>query len=131
VPGVKCGGAKRRRGVATAAKKFTYLHSPLSQWARNSQKVLFVHEGCEDLCDCLDALEQFGYEVCTCDSYAAGLRCLEWEDFDLVVVCQGSPKFEGRCVLKRAMEINRRMRLQQEQIEVLATGSVDPVAASL
>ena len=53
--------------------------------------------------------QQLGYDVRTCNNYAGGLRCLECEDFDLVVVCQGSPKFEGRCVLKRAMEINPRM----------------------
>jgi DNA-binding NtrC family response regulator len=80
-----------------------------SESSPNSQRVLFVHEGCPDLACCLDALKQLGYDVRTCNNYAGGLRCLECEDFDLVVVCQGSPKFEGRCVLKRAMEINPRM----------------------
>jgi DNA-binding NtrC family response regulator len=75
----------------------------------NSQRVLFVHQGCQDVPCCVDALKQLGCHVRTCNSYEDGLRCLEREDFDFVVVCQGSPEFEGRCVLKRAIEINPRM----------------------
>ena len=73
------------------------------------KNALFVHEGCQDLRGCLDTLQQLGCYVHVCDSYMDGLRCLECEDFDFLVLCQGSPKFEGRCVLRRAMQINRRM----------------------
>jgi DNA-binding NtrC family response regulator len=40
-------------------------------------------------------------------SYTDGAACVEREDFDLIVVSQGSPSFEGRLVLARAIERNR------------------------
>ena len=40
-------------------------------------------------------------------SFTDGAACAESEDFDLIVVSQGSPSFEGRLVLARAIERNR------------------------
>ena len=42
-----------------------------------------------------------------CRTYCEGVRCLENETFDFVLVSQDSPKFEGSRVLKRAIEIDR------------------------
>ena len=70
-------------------------------------KVLLVDEDCEDLeYNCL-ILEQQGCEVRTCRSFVEGIRCLDGEPFDFIVVCQGGLRFEGRSVLERAMEIDR------------------------
>jgi two-component system repressor protein LuxO len=52
-------------------------------------------------------LESYGYQVRRCGSYCEGVRCLDNETFDFVIVSQGTPKFEGSCVLKRALEIDR------------------------
>jgi DNA-binding response OmpR family regulator len=64
-------------------------------------------------------LEQQGFGVVTCASYEAGLRCLEREPFDFVLVSQGSRAFEGRKVLDRAMQLNRR------QAVLVVTRSID------
>jgi len=70
-------------------------------------KVLLVDEDCEDLeYNCL-ILEQQGCEVRTCRSFVEGIRCLDGEPFDFIVVCQGGRRFEGRSVLERAIEIDR------------------------
>ncbi len=72
------------------------------------RKLLLVDEDLRDL-DCYSAiLRQQGYEVWTCASYAEGAGCVEAENFDFIVVDQGTQAFEGRCVLVRAIEIDRR-----------------------
>lgn len=49
-------------------------------------------------------LRAMGHEVVVSVSYEEALARLEREDFDMVVVAQGSPVFEGRQVLARALE---------------------------
>lgn len=51
-------------------------------------------------------LRALGHEVTVSASYAEALTSLEHGTFDMVVVAQGSPAFEGRQVLARAVEIN-------------------------
>ena len=70
-------------------------------------KALLVVENLEGFQSCCDTLEEYGYRVRVCGSYQDGLRCLADEVFDFVMVSQGSPKFEGSCVLKRVTETNR------------------------
>ena len=53
-------------------------------------------------------LQEQGYEVRLFASHAEALSNLERESFDIVVVSQGDRSFEGRCVLERAMRIDRR-----------------------
>lgn len=53
-------------------------------------------------------LEHEGFKVKTSESFAAGVRLLEEEPFDMIVVGQGGEAFEGRSVLERAMEIDSR-----------------------
>jgi len=53
-------------------------------------------------------LNQLGYEVRAFACYGEAAACLRQEVFDLVVVCQGSNNFEGRSVLARAIEKDRR-----------------------
>jgi DNA-binding NtrC family response regulator len=71
--------------------------------------VLVVDEDTNDLHFFSSLLEQEGYDVRACATYADALRWLESEIFDFVIVSQGSRKFEGRSVLKRANEIDRRL----------------------
>jgi len=52
-------------------------------------------------------LEAYGYQVRRCGAYGEGVRSLGNETFDFVIVSQGTAKFEGGRVLKRAVEIDR------------------------
>lgn len=71
------------------------------------RKVLLVNEDRIELRYYAGVLQQHGYDVRSCTSYAEGVRCLESEHFDFVLVDQGSPGFEGRSVLERASAIDR------------------------
>jgi DNA-binding NtrC family response regulator len=71
-------------------------------------KVLLVDEEAGDLRILRLILEGQGFEVSTCTTFEAGVQCLETETFDFVVVSQGSQAFEGRRVLDRAMQLDRR-----------------------
>ena len=77
---------------------------PLS---RPKGTALLVGEDSGDLRYYCDILEGYGYRVQICNSYQDGVCCLADEVFDFVMVSQGTPKFEGSCVLKRATETNR------------------------
>ena len=70
-------------------------------------KALLVDEYPEDLQYYFSILEAYGYRVRACNSYGEGVRWLGNEVFDFVIVSQGTPKFEGSCVLERAIEVNR------------------------
>ncbi len=70
-------------------------------------KVLLVDEDLDDLWRYSAFLYDQGYQVRAIPSFADGAVCAEGEDFDLIVVGQGSPSFEGRSVLARAIERNR------------------------
>jgi DNA-binding response OmpR family regulator len=71
-------------------------------------RVLLIDEDPGDLRNLRLILEGQGIEVFTCMTYEAGVRCLETERFDFVVVSQGTQAFEGRRVLDRAQQIDRR-----------------------
>ena len=80
---------------------------PGNEIANRPAKILLVDEEAADLRILRLTLEGQGFEVYTCTSYAAGLRCLEAEPIEFVVVSQGSKAFEGRVVLDYAMKMNR------------------------
>ena len=71
------------------------------------RKALVVDERPDGLEFYAAMLEGFGYQVRRCGAYGEGVRCLDDETFDFVIVSQGTPRFEGSCVLKRAIEIDR------------------------
>lgn len=50
-----------------------------------------------------------GIKALVRSSYEGGLACLESGIFDFILVDQGSRAFEGRRILERAIEINRRV----------------------
>jgi DNA-binding NtrC family response regulator len=70
-------------------------------------KVLLVDKSPNDLANDDMLLQGLCLEVCPCMSYADGIKCLETESRDFVLVSQGTCAFEGQCLLERVMEINR------------------------
>lgn len=70
-------------------------------------RLLLVDEDVGDLLYYTSALKQNGFDVRSCDSYREALVRLEREVFDLVIVSQGSPTFEGCTVLRQAKERDR------------------------
>jgi DNA-binding NtrC family response regulator len=71
--------------------------------------VLLVDEDSEYLEHIRRITQEMGYSVHVCNSYAEGIRQLESGAFEFIVVGQGSRFFEGRCLVERAMKINRRL----------------------
>jgi DNA-binding NtrC family response regulator len=69
--------------------------------------VLVVDEDRTDMCQYCDLLRRQGYRVCCSCSYGEGKECLDNGPVDFVIVSQGSPAFEGRCVVERAIENDR------------------------
>ena len=55
------------------------------------------------------SLRRQGFAMRVCPSYQEGARWLERENYDLVIVDQGSPAFEGRSVLERSVTRNRKV----------------------
>lgn len=74
-----------------------------------------------------------GYSVVMCNSYEEGARRIGTEDFDFVIVGQGGPAFEGRCVLERATELHRQIPILvvarslnlHNYLEAMDLGAVD------
>ncbi len=71
------------------------------------RRLLLVDEDLEDLRYYSAVLQHQGYEVRSIPSYKDGATWVGREDFDLILVSQGSPNFEGRPVLARAIERDR------------------------
>ena len=69
-------------------------------------KTLLVDEDPSDVRYYYGMLRALGHEVAIAGSYSEGMSLLGREGFDMVIVGQGSPAFEGREVVARAMEIN-------------------------
>lgn len=86
-----------------------FANQPSAQrFSSRGKRVLLVDEQCGELSCLTSTLQEHGCEVHYCHGYADGLRQLESQSFDFVVLCQGSPQFEGKAVLQRAIEIDRR-----------------------
>ena len=62
------------------------------------RRLLVVDEDLDDLLYYAAVLQHQGYQVRSIPSYTDGVACVERQDFDLIVVSQGSPSFEGRLV---------------------------------
>jgi DNA-binding NtrC family response regulator len=70
-------------------------------------KALLVGEDPEDFQYYASILEVCGYDVRACNTFQEGVLRLSAEVYDFVVVSQGTPGFQGRDVLKRAVETNQ------------------------
>ncbi len=71
--------------------------------------ILLVGEDRGELDNCGSILQERGYQVRRCESYEHGTRLLDSEPFDFIIVVQGTPNFEGRCVLERANQTDRHL----------------------
>ena len=72
------------------------------------RKVLLVEEEPRDLRYYTAILQQQGCDVRACASYMEGLRTVETERFDFIIVNQGSLAFEARPIVDRVLTIDRR-----------------------
>lgn len=105
-------------------------------------RVLIVDREKSDLEFYASVLKNQGFTVQQCQSYEEGLCRLNEEAFDMVLVDQGGPRFEGRCVLERSVEKDRRLPVLVVArchnvhcyLDAMQLGAVDylaePIAAS-
>jgi DNA-binding NtrC family response regulator len=70
-------------------------------------KILLVDEDPGELRTLSTVLKGQGFVVSSCNTYDDAVKRIEAEVFDLVIVSQGTHRFEGRKVLVRAMQLNR------------------------
>jgi two-component system response regulator GlrR len=78
-------------------------------------------------------LRERGFAVCVCSSYEEGARSLEGKKFDMVIVDQGSPAFEGELVLEMSVARNRKVPVlvlarhhdMASYVEAMQRGAVD------
>lgn len=89
--------------IKTTNKRFGLAYS------RPTFRTLLVDEDPSDIRYYYGVLRALGHEVVVCKYYSEALEALERESFDMAVVAQGSPAFEGRQVLVRALEIRPEM----------------------
>ncbi len=80
-----------------------------SSGQKGKMQVLLVDEAPDDLNYTKMLLQALGCEVFACRSYAEGARKVEGKSWDFAVVSQGSPAFEGRCVLERVLTMGRKL----------------------
>ena len=69
-------------------------------------RVLLVNKNPEDLSYYGAILQKMQCQVRTSSSFAMGAQCLKRGQYDLVVLDQGSSRFEGRQVLTTAKEVD-------------------------
>ena len=69
-------------------------------------RFLLVNEDSEDLSYYRVIIRKMRCQVRTSSSFAKGAQCLERGHYDLIVLDQGSSRFEGRQVLMTAMEVD-------------------------
>jgi DNA-binding NtrC family response regulator len=72
-------------------------------------RVLLVEECGEDRQYYSGVLKGNGCFVRASGSYAEGVNWLDSEVFDIIMVGQGTPQFEGRLVLEHAKSLDRRL----------------------
>jgi DNA-binding NtrC family response regulator len=70
-------------------------------------KLLLADDDLDDLRRYSKSLNHLGYDVRSFASYSAAATCLALENFDLVIVSQGTSSFEGRQVVATAIEQDR------------------------
>lgn len=106
------------------------------------RRVLVVDDDLNDLLYYSAILQHEGYEVRSIASHKEAADYIKREDFDLVIVSQGTAAFEGRSVLARAFERNQKVPvfvLSRSSdidcyLEAMQMGAIDyrekPLAAS-
>ncbi len=120
---------------------FGFMTDPKLQAIPNlvEGKILLVDDNLQDLGFYTVVLYRQGYQVVPCDSYEAAQRWLASTTFDLVVLSQGGPVFEGRKVLEAAVKPNRRTPVlvmahwvdMSIYVEAMGLGAVDYLEKSV
>ncbi|HEV2349775.1 MAG TPA: response regulator [Terriglobia bacterium] len=96
-------------------------------------KILVVNDDPGDIPAYAGMIAALGYDVETCDSYEEGAGRIATQNFDFVIVAQGSAAFEGRCVLERAAKLHRNVPILvvarslnlHNYLEAMGLGAVD------
>jgi len=83
--------------------------SPVQAQIELTYAVLVVDEDAGDLARYSALLQAEGYDVRASTSYVEALGWLRCQRFDFIIVSQGTREFEGRPVLERAIELDRRV----------------------
>jgi DNA-binding NtrC family response regulator len=73
--------------------------------------ILLVNKDPRDLVNYRAILQKLGCQVRACSSFAEGVRCLGQEPFELILLDQGSGRFEGQELLAQAMEVDVELRV--------------------
>ena len=74
-------------------------------------RILLLNKEPRDLVHYRSMLQKLGCQVRASSSFAEGVQCLGREPFDLIILDQGSGRFQGREVLAQAMEVDPELRL--------------------
>ena len=96
-------------------------------------RVLLVNKNSRDLGHYRGIFQKLGCQVRASSSFADGVQCLEREPFDLIILDQGSGRFEGQEVLAQAMEVDVELRVlvlarsynRGCQLEAMQSGALD------
>jgi DNA-binding NtrC family response regulator len=74
-------------------------------------RVLLVNKDPQDLFRYRAILQNLGCQVRASSSFVEGMECLEHGAFDLILLDQGSGRFEGQKLLAQAMEVDVELRV--------------------
>jgi DNA-binding response OmpR family regulator len=74
-------------------------------------RILLLNKEPRDLVHYRAMLQRLGCQVRATSSFVEGVQCLGREPFDLIILDQGSGRFEGRDVLAQAMEVDVELRV--------------------
>jgi len=72
-------------------------------------RILLIHDDPGSLQFYRTILHERGFSVRSCSSYEEGIRYLDSEAFEFVIVSQGGPGFEGNSVVEHAMQVGLRL----------------------
>jgi DNA-binding NtrC family response regulator len=78
---------------------------------REQARILLINKDPLDLVHYRAILQKLGCQVRASSSFAEGAQSLRREPFDLVILDQGSGRFEGQEVLAQAMEVDVELRV--------------------
>jgi len=81
------------------------------QVSGDQARVLLVNKDPKDLFHYRAILQELGCKVRASSSFAEGVQCIGDEPFDLIILDQGSGRFEGQEVLAQAMEVDVELRV--------------------
>ena len=74
-------------------------------------RILLVNKDPQDLFHYRAILQNLGCQVRAFSSFAEGVECLGHGPFDLILLDQGSGRFEGQELLAQAMEVDLELRV--------------------